>query len=54
MIQHYGGHKDENGAASNLDDASLLARIKETIAAVKVEYAEAEKKLKVFYHDPSV
>lgn len=53
-IQHYGAHKDESGTGDELDDAICLKRVKEILAEVKVEYAEVEKKLKAFYHDPGV
>jgi len=52
-IQHYGGHKDESGTVDEPDDAKCLHRIKDTLAAVKVEYADVEKTLKRFFHDPS-
>jgi osomolarity two-component system phosphorelay intermediate protein YPD1 len=48
-IQHYGQKKDEAGTADEPDEAKCLERIKETLVAVKVEYAEVEKVLKRFY-----
>ena len=52
-IQHFGAHKDESGTVEVPEDAECLNRIKEIIASLKVEYAEVEKSLKHFYHDPS-
>lgn len=52
-IQHYGGGKDESGTKDEFDDDKSLRRIKETLAVLKVDYAEVEKKLKAFYHDSS-
>lgn len=51
-IQHFGAHKDETGSKPEPDDAQCLQRIKDTLADVKVEYAEVEKVLKRFYRDP--
>jgi len=48
-IQHYGQMKDEEGTADEPDEAKCLERIKETLVAVKEEYAEVEKVLKKFY-----
>ncbi len=50
-IQHYGDHKDEHGNSSSKDDASLLSLIRSTLEVVKVDYGEAERVLKRFYHD---
>ncbi|MCJ1433122.1 hypothetical protein MMC27_002481 [Xylographa pallens] len=50
-IQHYGAGKDESGTNDEPDDDKSLRRIKETLAVLKVDYAEVEKKLRVFYHD---
>ncbi|KAF4625951.1 hypothetical protein G7Y89_g12210 [Cudoniella acicularis] len=48
-IQHFGQMKDEAGT-TDVDDKNLcLSRIKQTLATVKVEYAEVEKVLKKFY-----
>ncbi|KAI9873633.1 MAG: hypothetical protein M1830_009314 [Pleopsidium flavum] len=52
-IQHYGAHKDESGTVDEPDDAKCLHRIKDTLAAVKVEYADVEKTLRRFFHDQS-
>jgi len=52
-IQHYGANKDESGTKEEPDDAKCLARVKETLETVKIEFAEVEKKLKQFYHGPS-
>jgi len=52
-IQHFGAKKDETGTVDELDDQTCLNRIKDTLAAVRTEYAEVEKVLKRFYHDPS-
>jgi len=51
-IQHFGAHKDESGTVDEPDDAVCLNRTKETLSSLKVEYAEVEKVLKRFYHDP--
>ena len=51
MIQHYGAHKDNLGQPSDMEDMVLLKNIKVTVATVKVEYKEAERILKQFYHD---
>ena len=53
-IQHYGSHKDDAGQPTNMDDSVLLKKIKATLATVKVEYKEAERILKQFYHDSDV
>ena len=50
-IQHYGAHKDDAGQPTNWEDTVLLKKIKATVATVKVEYKEAERILKQFYHD---
>ncbi|MCJ1372437.1 hypothetical protein MMC20_003661 [Loxospora ochrophaea] len=50
-IQNYGSHKNAAGADWNADDDTLLNQIKATLAEVRVEYAEVERKLKRFYHD---
>jgi len=50
-IQHYGARQDEAGNMMRLDDREILRLIKETLRVVKVEYKEAEKILKKFYHD---
>ena len=48
-IQHFGARKDESGTVNEPDDRKSLNRIQETLATVKVEYAEAERLLKNFY-----
>jgi len=50
-IQHYGAGKDESGTKDEFDDEKSLRRIQDTLAVLKVDYTEVEKKLKVFYHD---
>lgn len=52
-IQHYGDRKDTSGTVDESDDAKCLSRIKETLEVVKVEYADVEKTLKRFFHDPA-
>ncbi|KAL9135315.1 MAG: hypothetical protein Q9175_003491 [Cornicularia normoerica] len=52
-IQHYGAHKDDAGQSTNMEDTVLLKKIKATVVKVKVEYKEAERILKQFYHDPN-
>ena len=52
-VQHYGARKDEAGNPSNLSKEECLSRIETILKVVKVEYLEAEKALKRFYHDPS-
>jgi len=44
-IQHYGQNKDEHGTADELDNDLCLKKIRETLIAVKEEYAEVEKVL---------
>lgn len=51
-IQHYGAHKDDAGQDTPMGTEELLKKIKATVATVKVEYKEAERILKQFYHDP--
>ena len=51
MVQHYGARMDKSGTNDEPDDDISLRRIKDTLAVLKVDYAEVEKKLKVFYHD---
>jgi osomolarity two-component system phosphorelay intermediate protein YPD1 len=48
-IQHYGQKKDEAGTTDVPDEDVCLARIKDTLVAVKEEYAEVEKVLRKFY-----
>lgn len=48
-IQHYGAKKDEDGTEDESDEEKCLERIKETLVAVKEEYAEVEKSLKKFF-----
>lgn len=48
-IQHYGQQKDEAGTSDEPDKQKCLARIKDTLVAVKEEYAEVEKVLRKFY-----
>ena len=48
-IQHYGQKKDEDGTQDEPDEEKCLERIKETLVAVKEEYAEVEKILRKFY-----
>lgn len=48
-IQHYGQQKDEAGTEDEPDKKKCLSLIKDTLVAVKEEYAEVEKVLKKFY-----
>ncbi|KAL3422421.1 Multistep phosphorelay regulator 1 [Phlyctema vagabunda] len=48
-IQHYGAKKAEDGTADEPDEEKCLERIKETLVAVKEEYADCEKVLKKFF-----
>lgn len=48
-IQHYGQKKDDEGTEDEPDEDKCLERIKDTLVAVKEEYAEVEKVLKKFY-----
>ena len=50
-IQHFGAHKDETGTREESDDEVSLKRLRTTIAQAKVEFQEAERKLRNFYHD---
>ena len=43
--------KDENGTHDITDRQRCLQLIRDTLKKVKVEYKEAEKILKGFYHD---
>jgi len=52
-IQHYGARKDEAGNPSDLSSEECLSRIGTMLKVVKMEYQEAEKALKRYYHDPS-
>lgn len=52
-IQNFGSQKDESGTIEETDDEKSLNRVKLTLAEVKVEYADAEKRLKQFYNDSS-
>lgn len=49
-IQHYGAHKDENGAPSaELNDDKCLNLIKEALGDAESEYEDVSKLLKKFY-----
>jgi osomolarity two-component system phosphorelay intermediate protein YPD1 len=48
-IQYYGQKKDDTGTIDEPDDTKCLSKIKETVVAVRREYAEAEKILKSFF-----
>lgn len=48
-LQHYGQKKDAEGTTDEPDEEKCLKLIKETLEAVKEEYAEVEKVLKKFY-----
>lgn len=48
-IQHYGQKKDEAGTTDEPDEEKCLSKIKDTLVAVKEEYAEVEKVLRKFY-----
>lgn len=48
-IQHYGQMKDEAGTTDETDEDKCLEKVKETLAAVRIEYAEVEKVLRKFY-----
>lgn len=48
-IQHYGQKKDEAGTTDVTDEEECLRKVKETLAAVREEYAEVEKVLRKFY-----
>lgn len=50
-IQHYGQKKDAEGTTDEPDEEKCLGLIKATLAAVKVEYQEAEKILRKYYGD---
>ena len=51
-IQHFGAHKDDTGTKDEPDSNLCLQRIKDTLARLKIEYAEVEKNLRRFYRDP--
>ncbi len=46
--------KDETGSKPIADGHRCLQLIRDTLKVVKVEYKEAEKILKRFYHDPDM
>jgi len=48
-LQHYGQMKDAAGTTDEPDEEKCLERIKETLVAIKEEYAEVEKVLKKFF-----
>lgn len=48
-VQHYGQMKDETGMMDEPDEAKCLSRIKDTLATVKEESAEAEQILERFF-----
>lgn len=47
-VQHYGDLRDEE-LKKDLSPTEALAKINTTLARVKIEYAEAEKWLKLYY-----
>lgn len=48
-IQHYGAKKGEDGTEDEPDEEKCLGRIKDTLVAVREEYAEVERSLKKFF-----
>ncbi|SMQ46205.1 unnamed protein product [Zymoseptoria tritici ST99CH_1A5] len=50
-IQHFGARKNETGDQDEPDDEVSLSKCRTTIEQTKVEFAEAERKLRRFYHD---
>jgi osomolarity two-component system, phosphorelay intermediate protein YPD1 len=50
-IQHYGDHKDEHGDAISWSNDVLLRKIKDTLSVVKVDFKDAERRLRAFYHE---
>jgi osomolarity two-component system, phosphorelay intermediate protein YPD1 len=48
-IQHFGQKMDESGTKIVPDEELCLRKIKETLGAVREEYAEVEEALKKFY-----
>lgn len=48
-MQHYGQMKAEDGTTDEPDEKVCLARIADTLDAVREEYAEVEKVLRRFY-----
>lgn len=50
-IQHFGQRRDETGTKDEPDDEKTLALLEKTVEQAKTEFAEAEKRLRKFYHD---
>ena len=48
-IQHYGAFKDATGSNDVRDPEVCLNNIKKTLAEVRLEYADVERRLKSFY-----
>ncbi|KAI9678476.1 MAG: hypothetical protein M1829_002074 [Trizodia sp. TS-e1964] len=48
-IQHFGARKDESGTKDEPNDEVSLKRIKDTLAILRVDYAEVKKVLEKFY-----
>lgn len=49
-IQHFGAKKDESGSTEITADVAL-DKLRHTIAQAKVEFSDAERALRKFYHD---
>ena len=50
-IQNFGQGKDESGENNEPNPDVSLRRIKDILAVVKVQFADAEKRLRAFYHE---
>jgi len=48
-IQHYGDGQDASGEPDDETDKQKLQKIKETLKVVRDDYADAEKRLRLFY-----
>jgi osomolarity two-component system phosphorelay intermediate protein YPD1 len=53
MIQHWGSHKDNDGATDLPDDEVCLTRIKDRLVQVKKEYGDVNKILTKFFDEQS-
>ncbi|MCJ1311644.1 hypothetical protein MMC25_005317 [Agyrium rufum] len=50
-IQNYGVQKDDDGDTTISNKETCLTKIRACIKLVRVEYAEAERRLRAFYRD---
>jgi osomolarity two-component system phosphorelay intermediate protein YPD1 len=50
-IQNIGHQKDDKGEDAGWDEKTCLDKIEEIVKVLKTDYADAERRLKAFYHD---